>query len=247
MTQAGNNLFKSAFSGVRAHGADDSRAHKAPTGPGAKAAEVGSAFDRVQAVVADLKPQCGEVLAYAGQPGKTGGAVRGQHDAVVHVSAIVRHFQRAFAVVVKAVEVEVGKCLAHQVADRHPCCIGTLRECSHDRQRGLAFDNPLQHCLQHIAVDAVKKLSHVDMQYPVGARCAAHGCLQPVGSHVGAFASAAGEVGVDVAGFEKWQSNCVHGMLHHQVSERRGLDQSRLAAIVHHEAATGTWLVGLGL
>ena len=153
MAQARNDGFELAFAGVAAHRIDQMRTHEAATRPGTKAAEIGAALDRVQVVMADFKAQQRQVGTDAGKPDQAGGAIRRQHDAVIHVAPVLRHFERALAIVVKAVQIQVGKGLAHQVADGHAGYLWALREGVHQVQSGLAFDDACHPRLQDIAVD----------------------------------------------------------------------------------------------
>ena len=153
MAQARDDGFELALAGITAQGADQVGPHKAPTSPGAVAAEVGTPFDRVQAVVAYLQTQQRQVGAYAGQPRQAGGAVGCQHDAVVHVAGVFLDLERALAIVVQAAQVQVGKGLAHEVANGRACGLWPLRKGVHQGQSGLAFDDACHQSLQDIAVD----------------------------------------------------------------------------------------------
>ena len=146
------------------------RTHKPGSRPGAKAHEIGPALDGVQAVVADLQAQKCQVRADGLQPCGTGGAVRCNHDAVVHVAGVAGHLQGALAKVVKAVEVNIRERLAHQVANGHACWLIAVGKLSQEGDGWLALDGLAQQHLQYIAVDAVKKLTHIHMQHPARAR-----------------------------------------------------------------------------
>jgi hypothetical protein len=54
MPQAGHHPAQTATTGISAQGGNNVWAHKAATRPGAKPYKVGTPFDRVQAVVADV-------------------------------------------------------------------------------------------------------------------------------------------------------------------------------------------------
>lgn len=243
MAQARYCGLEVAAARIAPNGLDEMRADEAGASPCAVAHPIQPAPDRLQAEVADLQVQQRQVLPDAAQPLLRNGAVWRNHDGVVHVATIGGGLQRALAVVIEAAQVEIGKSLAHQVADGDANRRRSLGKVIEQPQRLRTLDDAAHQRGQDVAVDAVEILAHVDVQQPRLARRFAHGVLQPVGAGMRAQADATGKVGGDVAALEQRADHGIDRVLHDQVAERRRLDQARLAAILDPKAVAGLRLV----
>ena len=133
MAQAGYEWFEPLFASVLADGADQAGAHKTAAGPGAVAYKVNATLDGLQAVVADFQIQRAQVLANGFEPHQAGGAIWCQHHAVIHVPCVLRHLECALAKMVQAVEVDVGKRLAQQVANGHAVALACSTASGHSK------------------------------------------------------------------------------------------------------------------
>lgn len=247
MPEARHQRLESPVAGVGADGCDEMRPNESGAYPGAIADPVDASAQWLQRVVTDAQAQQAQMLANGAQPLQARLPVGRDHDGVIHVAAVVGHFQRALGKVVQRVQVQVGKGLAHQVADGNAQRLRALRKQVQQPQGLRALDDALHDAGQYRAIDAVEELAHVHVQCPGRARGAAHGGLQPIGGGMRAQPGAACKVGADVAAIEDRADDGIDRVLRHQVAKGRCLDQARFAAVVDPEAVQRPGLIRAGL
>lgn len=106
----------------------------------------------------------------------------------------------------------------------------------HQPQKHLVLYPPAQDLKKNVTVDAVKELAHVYMQEPGTAIGLPHNVLQPVCSHVRAFADAAGKGVVNKPAVADRQNDGIDRVLHHQIIKCRRFNQPLFAALFGLEA-----------
>lgn len=118
--------------------------------------------------------------------------------------------------------------LAQQIAYRDANWLPIFGENKHEVQKAIVLDFCREKLTQDCAIDSVKELSDVKFDDVRAGRALAKRGLRVIGCAMGAFAFAAGKSLVDQRGVVDRTYNAVDGVLHHQISEGRGVDRALL-------------------
>ena len=209
----------------------------AASAPGAIPDKIEAALSWVNAVSGKLQMQfvsqeCFDLL----KSFQAVGAAPSKDNKVIDIPAVQVRFKFPLHEVVKRAHVDERIELAEQVADwdaKWLCVrVPIFGKLEHHADKSLILDAMLDQGAQHGPVNAVKKLSDVQLHHARAGINGAQRFLRIVGSFVSAFAMAACKRLVYEPRIENRVSQPVDGMLHHQVTECRCINDA-LFGLIH--------------
>lgn len=197
--------------------------------PGAVADEVDSAPDFLDGRLGQPEPEA--ALQEGDDPLAVFAALvegEAEQDEVVDVPDVVPDTEHSLDELVERIEVDQGVELAQQVADGDTGRLVLVGEQHHDVKEPPVFYLPLDEGPEDVAVYRVEEFPDVQLEGVAVVVISAQDMLGVVAGPVGAVALAAGEGGGDESPVENLVNHPVDGVLHHDVAERRGVDDAFL-------------------